>query len=250
MKKFLIGFCVLTTAVATTQAQVKSSTVAKPKTSASKTMISAKKVAVSPGKASIDSFSYAVGLNIGATLKKQGINDLKFSDMQKAINDMLNGKTPLLTEQQENIAIQKKFQAVAEKKAAKTKADAAAFLANNAKRPGVITLPDGLQYEVLKKSDLTTGSPKPQDTVVANYAGTLIDGTEFDNSYKRGEPLKIGVSSVIKGWTEILQMMHPGDKWKVYIPSDLGYGDMGQGSIPGGATLIFDMELLQVIPGK
>jgi len=238
MKKFLIGFCVLTFAVITTQAQVKTKTVAKPKAS------------LPSAKAPVDSFSYAVGLNIGGTLKKQGINDLKFSDMQKAINDVLNGKTPLLTEQQENMAIQKKFQAVAEKKAAKAKAEAAAFLANNAKRPGVITLPDGLQYEVLKKSDLTTGSPRAQDTVVANYAGTLTDGTEFDNSYKRGEPLKIGVSSVIKGWTEILQMMHPGDKWKVYIPSDLGYGDMGQGSIPGGATLIFEMELLKVIPGQ
>jgi FKBP-type peptidyl-prolyl cis-trans isomerase FkpA len=110
-------------------------------------------------------------------------------------------------------------------------------------------LPSGLQYEVLKKGDATSATPKAVDTVVANYAGTLIDGKEFDNSYKRGEPLTIPVGGVIRGWTEILQLMHIGDKFKVYIPSELGYGERGAGAdIPGGAALIFEMELLSIKP--
>jgi len=104
-----------------------------------------------------------------------------------------------------------------------------------------------LQYEILKKGDATSATPKLTDTVVANYAGTLIDGKEFDNSYKRGEPLTIPVGGVIKGWTEVLQLMHIGDKVKVYIPSESGYGERGAGAdIPGGAALIFEMELLAI----
>jgi FKBP-type peptidyl-prolyl cis-trans isomerase len=137
------------------------------------------------------------------------------------------------------------------KKNEAVKAKGAAFLAANKKRPGVITLPDGLQYEVLKKGDATSSTPKLVDTVVAHYAGTLIDGKKFDNSYDRGEPLTIPVGSVIRGWTEILQLMHIGDKFKVYIPSELGYGDRGAGAdIPGGSTLIFEMELLAINPAS
>jgi FKBP-type peptidyl-prolyl cis-trans isomerase len=106
-----------------------------------------------------------------------------------------------------------------------------------------------LQYEVITKGDPNSATPKLQDTVVAHYAGTLTDGKEFDNSYKRGEPLSIPVGGVIRGWTEALQLMHIGDKWKVYIPSELGYGDRGAGAdIPGGATLVFEMELLAIKP--
>ena len=135
-------------------------------------------------------------------------------------------------------------------KANKVKAEGEAFLANNAKRPGVFTLKSGLQYEVLKKSDSAVlVSPTLEDTVVTNYKGTLIDGTEFDNSYKRGQPLTLPVGGVIKGWTEALQLMHVGDKWKIYIPSELGYGERGAGqAIPGGATLVFEMELLGIKP--
>ena len=110
-------------------------------------------------------------------------------------------------------------------------------------------MPDGLQYEVIKKGDASSAMPRLQDTVVAHYAGTLIDGKKFDNSYDRGEPLTIPVGGVIRGWTEILQLMHIGDKWKVFIPSELGYGDRGAGAdIPGGAALIFEMELLSIKP--
>ena len=124
-----------------------------------------------------------------------------------------------------------------------------AFLAANKKKPGVVSLPDGLQYEVIKKGDANSSTPALQDTVVAHYAGTLINGKKFDNSYDRGEPLTIPVGGVIRGWTEILQLMHIGDKWKVFIPSELGYGDRGAGAdIPGGAVLIFEMELLAIKP--
>jgi FKBP-type peptidyl-prolyl cis-trans isomerase FklB len=119
-------------------------------------------------------------------------------------------------------------------------------LEENKKRPGVITLPDGLQYEIIIKG--TGPIPKATDTVQANYMGTLINGEEFDNSYKRGEPLTIPVSGVIRGWTEALEMMPVGSKWKLFIPSDLGYGDRGAGgAIPGGSALIFEIELLKIV---
>ena len=198
-----------------------------------------------------DSFSYALGMNIANNLKQQGIMEINDALMKQGLEDMLKGKTLLMTEQQANASIQGKIQQIMEKKLADNKAKGKAFLDSVGKKPGVITLPDGLEYEVLKKSDSISNSPTAKDTVVANYAGTLLDGTEFDNSYKRGQPLTIPVGGVIKGWTEILQLMHIGDKFRVYIPSDLAYGDRGAGrNIPGGSTLIFDMELLGIKPGK
>lgn len=120
------------------------------------------------------------------------------------------------------------------------------FLEENKKRPEVVTLPDGLQYEIITKG--SGPIPKATDTVRAHYAGTLLDGTEFDNSYKRGQPFTIPVSGVIRGWTEALELMPVGSKWKLYIPSDLAYGDRGAGgAIPGGATLIFTIELLDIV---
>jgi len=140
--------------------------------------------------------------------------------------------------------------ATAGKRSEAVKAKGTAFLEANKKRAGVITLPDGLQYEVLKKGESNSLMPKLEDTVVVHYAGTLIDGRKFDNSYDRGEPLTIAVGSVVRGWSEILQIMHIGDKFKVFIPSELGYGDRGAGAdIPGGSTLIFEMELLGIKPG-
>lgn len=141
------------------------------------------------------------------------------------------------------------MQEYANKRLNAEKAKGTAFLEENAKRAGVISLPNGLQYEVLKKGDSTSVMPKAADTIIANYVGTLIDGKEFDNSLKRGTPLTIKANEVIRGWTEIVQMMHIGDKWKVYIPSDLAYGDRGAGNdIPPGASIIFEMELLGVKP--
>lgn len=200
-------------------------------------------------KNSTDSFSYALGINIANNLKQQGIDRISNVAMHKAMDDVFYKRAFLLNDQQCNMVIQQKIQANMSKKNEAVKSKGTAFLAANKKKPGVISLPNGLQYEVITKGDPNSAMPKLEDTVVAHYAGTLIDGKKFDNSYERGEPLTIPVGGVIKGWTEILQLMHIGDKFKVYIPSELGYGDRGAGAdIPGGATLIFEMELLAIKP--
>ena len=198
---------------------------------------------------SMDSFSYALGLSIGNNLKMQGIDKVSAGAMQRAMDDVFNKKPFLLNDQQANSCIQQTLQVTMSKKNAAAKSKGVAFLEANKKRPGVVTLPDGLQYEVIKSGAAGTATPKLQDTVVAHYAGTLIDGKKFDNSYDRGEPLTISVAGVIPGWTEILQLMRVGDKWKVFIPSELAYGDRDAGpNIPGGSALIFEMELLGIKP--
>jgi FKBP-type peptidyl-prolyl cis-trans isomerase len=198
-------------------------------------------------KTALDSFSYALGMNIANNLRAQSIDAVSPAAMQRGIDDVFKNRKTAMTEQETNMCVQKKLQESAGKKSLAEKARGKAFLDANGKRKEVVTLPNGLQYEVLKKGAETGAMPKAQDTFVAHYAGTLIDGKEFDNSYKRGEPLSLPVTSVIPGWTQVLQMMHVGDKWKVYIPSELGYGDRGAGQdIPGGATLIFEMELVDV----
>ena len=200
-------------------------------------------------KSSLDSFSYALGMNIGTNLKAQNITDVNSAVMLKAMEEIFAGKTTLLNDQQAGMCIQTTLQANMAKKSKAQKEEGVAFLEKNKQRNGVIVLPNGLQYEVLKNGDQSSSMPQLQDTVVAHYAGSLINGKEFDNSYKRGEPLTIPVAGVIRGWTEILQKMHIGDKWKVYIPSELGYGDGGAGQdIPGGAVLIFEMELVGIKP--
>ncbi len=244
MKQFFLAVSVILMASATVNAQAKPKPklkvvnpagVIKPPTSSLKT--------------SIDSFSYALGINIANNLKQQGIEKISNIAMQKAMDDVFNKRAFLLNDQQCNIVIQQKIQANMSKKNEVVKAKGTAFLAANKKRPGVISLPNGLQYEVITKGDPSSAMPKLEDTVVAHYAGTLIDGKKFDNSYDRGEPLTIPVGGVIRGWTEVLQLMHIGDKFKVFIPSELGYGDRGAGAdIPGGATLIFEMELLAIKP--
>ena len=252
MKQFILGtgVAVLTTMGAFGQQSKAKTATAKPKAtivkeSTEKTVTN--KAIVSAG--SIDSFSYALGMNIANNLKSQGITMVNSASLNKGMNDIFNAKTTTLNDQQANMCIQQKLQAFAAKKNDAEKEKGKAFLEANKKRPGVITLPSGVQYEVVKKGDANSALPKLQDTVVANYAGTLTSGKEFDNSYKRGQPLTIPVAGVIKGWTEILQLMHIGDKWKVYIPSELGYGERGAGAdIPGGATLVFEMELLGIKP--
>lgn len=197
-----------------------------------------------------DSFSYAIGLNLAYDLKQRNVDEVNANLVKKGIEDAMQGKaTGTLTDQQVQMTIQQRLKMASDSKLNAEKAKGAAFLAANGKRAGVTTLPDGVQYEILTKSD-SIASPTEKDTVVANYVGMLMDGTEFDNSYKRNKPITIGVTSVIRGWTEILQKMHVGDKYKVYIPSDMAYGDRGagNGAIPGGATLIFEIDLIQIIP--
>ena len=243
MKQFFLGVCTLTMMGIVVNAQTKP----KPKlTVVNPTVV---KPAASIFKNATDSFSYALGMNVANNLKQQGIEQVTYAVMQKAMEDVFKKRPVSLSEQQANSCIQQRLQANAAQKTNGEKAKSTAFLAENKKHTGVITTVSGLQYEILKRGDATSATPKLTDTVVANYAGTLIDGKEFDNSYKRGEPLTIPVGGVIKGWTEVLQLMHIGDKVKVYIPSELGYGERGAGAdIPGGAALIFEMELLAIKP--
>lgn len=246
MKQFFLVFAVSVTISMSAAAQAKTKTAGNKKpemrTGGIKPMPSALKT-------SLDSFSYALGMNIANNLKQQNIDVISFNAMQKGMDAVFKKQALAITEQQANNCIQQRIQGNMSKNSNAEKAKGKAFLDANKKRKEVISLPSGLQYEVIKKGDETSALPKLEDTVVANYSGTLINGKEFDNSYKRGEPLSIPCGGVIRGWTEALQLMHIGDKWKVYIPSELGYGDRGAGAdIPGGSTLIFEMELLGIKP--
>jgi FKBP-type peptidyl-prolyl cis-trans isomerase FklB len=199
-----------------------------------------------------DKVSYSIGLNIGRNLandlKKQSI-DIDPNILTKGIQDALAGGKPLLTDQeiQETmVAFQKEMMAKWEEIGKKNKAEGEAFLAENKKKEGVKTLPSGLQYKVIKAG--TGKKPKADDTVTVNYRGTLINGTEFDSSSKRGQPATFPVSGgIIRGWTEALQLMGEGAKWELFIPSNLAYGERGtSGMIGPNATLIFEIELVSI----
>src|SRR6267142_2027370 len=202
-------------------------------------------------KSQKDKTSYAMGMNIGTGLRKQGI-DIDAAIMARGLRDSFsNGKTPLSEEEVHNILtqlqndIRKKQQELAQVAGEANKKQGVAFLEANKTKEGVVILPSGLQYKVLQAGN----GPKPAatDTVVCNYRGTLLDNTEFDSSYKRGQPATFPVSGVIKGWTEALQLMPVGSKWQLFIPADLAYGDRGAGGQIGpGSTLIFEVELLSI----
>lgn len=191
--------------------------------------------------------SYIIGFQAGTQLKQQGF-DIDMESLTKAIKDGLAGSHPLLSGEEASAvmqAMQQKQMAKQEKQGSESTEAGKAFLAENKKKEGVIELENGLQYKII-----TAGKgkkPAESDTVSVNYRGTLIDGTEFDSSYKRGEPVEFPVNRVIPGWTQILQMMEEGAKWQVYIPSELAYGERGAGANIGpNSTLIFDIELLKV----
>jgi len=197
----------------------------------------------------LDSFSYAAGLNIAENMKQQGIEELNTQLMLKAIDDVMKDRPKLLSPEQCNMTLQQQLQEFAKKKSAAQKEKGDAFLAANKARKEVVTLPSGLQYEILQAGAANGMKPTISDTVVVDYVGTLIDGTEFDNSIKRGEPAEFPVGGVIKGWIEILQLMTKGAHWKVYIPSELAYGDRGAGgTIQPGATLVFEITLKDIKP--
>lgn len=197
--------------------------------------------------------SYALGMSIGLGLKKQGVADSIDSALAvRGMREALAGGKTAMTEDEMKTALQQlrtQFQATQEAKAKEAGSSARkegdTFLAANKAKDGVKVLPDGLQYKVLTEGN----GPKPSatDTVTVNYRGTLIDGKEFDSSYKRGQPASFPVNGVIKGWTEALQLMPVGSKWQIFIPADLAYGDRGAGADIGpGATLIFEVELLSI----
>ncbi len=200
---------------------------------------------------SMDSFSYAAGMNIGENMKNQGITELNSFFMLKAIEDVMKNNPRLLTTETANMTLQQKLQEFAKKKSAAQKAQGEAYLKANKAKAGVTTLPSGLQYEVITAGDPNGTKPTAVDTVVVDYVGTLTDGTEFDNSVKRGQPATFPLGGVIKGWTEILQLMTKGAHWKVTIPSELGYGERGAGgSIPPNAVLVFEITLRDIKPSS
>ena len=203
-----------------------------------------------------DSFSYAAGMNIAINMKEQGIANVNVALMAKAISDVFSDKPRALASESANACLQSQMGIYEEKKRAEMAkrtapeiAKGQAFLAANKARAGVITLPSGLQYEIITAGDPAGIKPTINDTVVVSYSGKLIDGTEFDSSTKGGGPVTFAVNQVIKGWVEILQLMTKGAHWKVYIPQELGYGTQGYGAaIPPGAALIFDMTLEDIKP--
>lgn len=191
--------------------------------------------------------SYGIGLNIGRSLKQDGM-EIDTKVLLQGINDALEGNDPKVTQEEFVAAIQKMQAAAVEKNnpdAKKNREAGEAFLAKNKQRPEVKTTDSGLQYEVIEAGDGAT--PKETDLVKTHYKGTLLDGTEFDSSHKRGEPAVFPVNRVIDGWTEALQLMKVGGKWKLYIPSDLAYGVQGAGQDIGpNETLVFEIELLDI----
>jgi FKBP-type peptidyl-prolyl cis-trans isomerase FklB len=210
------------------------------------------KVKKSDIKTAQDSISYAIGFATGQNMRKNTI-DIKPDIFSAAVKDGLKSDTSKLFTQAEIEKILTDFQQqmmakMDEKNKAegeKYKREGDAFLTENGKKEGVITLPSGLQYKVLTSG--TGKTPTAADKVTTHYRGTLINGTEFDNSYKRGEPATFPVTGVIKGWTEALQLMKEGDKWQLFIPGELAYGQRGAGqNIPPNATLIFEVELIKV----
>ena len=193
-----------------------------------------------------DSASYSLGVRIAQNLKGQGFETINVALLQKAIADVLGNKKQALPEEVLNQCIGQYQQKATIEKSAKAKAEGKIFLAKNGKRKEVVTLPDGLQYEVLK-TGTDTAKPTLASKVKCHYHGTLINGKVFDSSVDRGEPVTFGLGNVIKGWQEALQLMTVGSKWKLYIPSDLAYGDRQSGpEIAPGSTLIFEVELLGI----
>ncbi len=200
----------------------------------------------------MDKLSYALGIGIGSQLAGMGAQELNIDDFAQAIKDVISGSELKVDNAEAQTLVQNFFreqetkqQAAAATAGKAAKAAGEAFLAENAKKEGVVTLPSGLQYQVLKEGN--GKRPSATDQVVCHYEGTLIDGTVFDSSYKRKEPATFGLNQVIAGWTEGVQLMQEGAKYRFFIPYGLAYGERGAGAqIPPFAALVFDVELIQV----
>ena len=203
-----------------------------------------------PLKDSKDKVSYSIGLNIGLNLKKQNVS-INPDTLALGLKDALAGKPQMTDEQVKETMTAFEKEMIDKQKAVgvKNQADGEKFLAENKKKEGVKTTASGLQYKVIKEG--SGAQPKETDTVMANYRGTLINGTEFDSSYKRGQPTTFPVSGVIKGWTEALQMMKVGSKYQLFIPANLAYGERAMGpDIGPNSTLIFEVELVGIQGGQ
>jgi len=194
----------------------------------------------------MEKVSYALGLSLGNNLLGSGVTALDYAKLAKGIQDVMEQKDPEISYQEAQTIINEFFQALQAKVSEAAKQAGTAFLAENAKREGVVTLESGLQYEVVTAGNGAT--PSAADEVKVHYHGSLIDGTVFDSSVQRGEPATFGVTQVISGWVEALQLMPVGSKWRLFIPSDLAYGAQGAGQhIAPYSTLVFEVELLEIV---
>ncbi|MDR1809083.1 MAG: FKBP-type peptidyl-prolyl cis-trans isomerase [Prevotella sp.] len=194
----------------------------------------------------MDKISYALGLSIGNNFLSSGINKLELNDFTRGVEDVLNGATASMSYNEAKAIINEYFTKLQEERLTLNLKAGQEFLTLNKNKPGIVTLPSGLQYQILKKGEGKT--PAATDQVKVHYTGTLINGTVFDSSVERGTPATFGVTQVIKGWTEALQLMPVGSKWKLFIPSDLAYGTSGAGRhIEPNSTLIFEVELLDIL---
>lgn len=194
----------------------------------------------------MDKVSYALGIGIGRQLADMGANDIVTENFAAAMKDVLTGAQLQIDETEAQAMVQEYLQKKGEERLKNVKAEGEAFLADNAKKEGIVTLPSGLQYQVLQEGN--GKSPKATDQVKCHYEGTLINGKVFDSSYRRGEPATFPLNGVIAGWTEGLQLMKEGAKYRFFIPFNLAYGTRGAGQdIPPYATLIFDVELIEVV---
>jgi FKBP-type peptidyl-prolyl cis-trans isomerase FklB len=193
----------------------------------------------------IDALSHALGLNVGGSLKNSGFDTLNAEQFVKGLMQALEGEVTPEQSQQSNAIVQTYLQEMQQKKAEVMAKEGTEFLAANANKEGVVTLPSGLQYKVIKAG--TGPKAVDGDQVTTHYTGRFIDGKVFDSSVERGQPATFGVNQVIAGWTEALKLMPEGSKWVLYIPYNLAYGERGQSSIPPYSTLIFDIELIDVV---
>jgi FKBP-type peptidyl-prolyl cis-trans isomerase FklB len=197
-------------------------------------------------KTQTDSLSYSIGIMVASFYKQQGITSINNELVNKAIQDKMKGDSTLLNEQQCNQVVMSYIEKVKAEKSAAAKKQGQDFLAANKTKPGVITTASGLQYIVLKEG--TGPKPVATDKVKCDYEGKLIDGTVFDSSIKQGKPIEFAVNGVIRGWTEALQLMPVGSQYRLFIPSDLAYGDQQMGpDIKPGSTLIFDVTLIDIV---
>ena len=194
----------------------------------------------------MDKISYALGISMAGNLQNAGFKDLNIEELTRGISDIINGKKPDMTPEEAQQLLNQHFAKLQEAVDKKNKEIGEGFLAENGKQEGVITTASGLQYIVIQEGN--GSKPKETDTVRCHYEGRLIDGTVFDSSYRRNQPAEFPVSQVIAGWVEALQLMSTGSKWRLFIPSDLAYGEHGAGDvIRPHSALIFDVELLQIV---
>ena len=193
----------------------------------------------------IDSVSYSLGVNIGKNIKAQGVEQLNVNALAKAMNDVFGDNSLKIDEMTSNMVIQNYFENLQSSVAEKSREEGLAFLEENKGKENVVSTESGLQYQVLEAG--SGPIPKEDDTVTVHYEGKTIDGNVFDSSMERGEPVSFPVNGVIQGWQEALQLMPVGSKWRIWVPSDLAYGERGAGrDIGPNETLIFDVELLSI----